>query len=99
MSIIAKRALREFWEAPKYTDAKGPLQAWHAGAKKAIWATPHDIKGQYHNASIIKGNRAVFNVGGNKYRVVAAIDYTRQIVFIRFVGTHRQYDLIDVETI
>jgi len=100
MRIIAKRTLREFWEnSPKYADAKGPLEAWHAEAKKAKWTTPQDIKAQFRNASILKGGRVVFNIAGNKYRLVVAIDYTRQIVFIRFIGTHQQYDQIDMETI
>jgi mRNA interferase HigB len=76
-----------------------PLEAWHAEALKAIWQTPQDIKAQFRSASILKNNRVVFNIGGNKYRLVVAIDYTRQTIFVRFIGTHKQYDKIDAEVI
>jgi len=89
MRVIAKRTLRRFWEsAPHYADAKGPLEAWHTEARKAQWRTPQDIKAQFRQASILKNNRVVFNIGGNKYRLVAAVDYQRQALFIRFIGTH-----------
>lgn len=100
MRIIAKRTLREFWlSSAKYRDARGPLEAWYSEALKATWKTPQDIKAQYRSASILKNNRAVFNIAGNKYRLVVALDYPRQICFIKFVGTHKQYDEIDAETI
>ena len=100
MRIIAIRTLREFWQnVPGCADAKGPLEAWHAEVSRALWETPHDIKAQFGTASIVGNERVVFNVGGNKYRLVAAIDWRRQIVFIRFVGTHRQYDAIDARYI
>jgi mRNA interferase HigB len=76
-----------------------PLEACHAEALKAIWQTPQDIKAQFRSASILKNNRVVFNIGGNKYRLVVAIDYTRQTIFVRFIGTHKQYDKIDAEVI
>lgn len=99
MRVIAKRTLREFWQNPRYADSQGPLEAWHAEALKASWQTPQEVKRQFRSASIIKGGRVVFNIGGNKYRLVVSIDYTRQICFVKFIGTHRQYDAIDVETI
>jgi mRNA interferase HigB len=100
MRVIAKRTLREFWEStPKYADAEDPLRSWYREAKQAIWQTPADVKEQYRNASILKNNRTVFNIAGNKYRLVAEINYTAQIIFIRFIGTHQEYDSIDVETI
>ncbi|WP_295614973.1 type II toxin-antitoxin system HigB family toxin [Chamaesiphon sp. GL140_3_metabinner_50] len=100
MRVIAKRTLREFWEStPKYTDAEDPLRSWYREAKQATWQTPADVKEQYRNASILKNNRTVFNIAGNKYRLVVEINYAAQIIFIRFIGTHQEYDSIDVETI
>jgi mRNA interferase HigB len=100
MRVIAKRTLRRFWEsAPQYADAKGPLEAWYAEARKAQWYTPQDIKAQFRQASILKNNRVVFNIGGNKYRLIAAMDYQRQALFIRFIGTHAQYNTIDAEVV
>lgn len=99
MRIIAKRTLREFWEStPRYRDAKGPLEAWHSECLKANWKTPHTLKGQFRNASILGNNRVVFNIAGNKYRLVVSIDYGREAMFVKFVGTHAQYDEIDAET-
>ncbi|MFQ5900704.1 MAG: type II toxin-antitoxin system HigB family toxin [Thermodesulfobacteriota bacterium] len=100
MRVIAKRTLREFWESsPKYAEAKGPLEAWHAEAIKAKWQTPQDIKKQFRSASILKNNRVVFNIGGNKYRLIVAIDYSRQTIFIKFIGTHQQYNKINAEVV
>jgi len=99
MRVISKRTLRQFWEDGRYTEAQGPLEAWHEEALKASWQTPQEIKEQFRSASILKGGRVVFYVGGNKYRLVVAIDYGRQACFVKFVGTHRQYDSIDAETI
>jgi mRNA interferase HigB len=100
MRVIAKRTLREFWEStPKYADAEDPLRAWYREAKQASWLTPADVKEQYRNASILKNNRIVFNIAGNKYRLVVEINYIAQIIFIRFIGTHQEYDSIDVEII
>ena len=100
MRVIAKRTLREFWEsAPQYADAQGPLEAWYVEANKAVWSTPLDIKAQFRHASILKNNRVVFNIGGNKYRLVVAVDYQRHVLFVRFIGTHSQYDTIDAEVV
>ena len=100
MRIIARRTLREFWESStRYADAQAPLEAWHAEVFKETWKTPHDIKEKYRNASILKNGRVVFNVAGNKYRLVIDVDYEKQIAFIKFVGTHAQYDKIDAEAI
>ncbi len=100
MRVIAKRTLREFWESDsRYVAAKGQLEAWHKTASKAIWQNSSDIKMQFRHASILKNHRVVFNIAGNKYRLVTVVDYTRQTIFIRFVGTHEQYDKIDAETI
>jgi mRNA interferase HigB len=93
--IIAKKALRDFWEIPQYRDAEQPLKAWYTEAKKASWASSNDIKTHYRNASIVGNNRVVFNIKGNKYRLIVAIKYEMEIVFIRFIGTHHNYDQIN----
>jgi mRNA interferase HigB len=99
MRVIAKRTLREFWAAPGHEDAEEPLEAWHAEALKADWPDPHAVKAQFRSARILKGNRVVFNIAGNKYRLVVKINYPYRIVYVRFVGTHAGYDAIDVETV
>ncbi|MGH8650763.1 MAG: type II toxin-antitoxin system HigB family toxin [Gammaproteobacteria bacterium] len=81
-------------------DAKEPLEAWHHEVLKRAWKkTPNEVKQQFRNASILKGGRAVFTIAGNKYRLVVAIDYVRQVVFVRFIGTHVHYDQINAETV
>ena len=97
--IIAKSSLQTFWERPGCADARGPLHSWYAEATKATWRSPQDIKGQYARASICGNNRVVFNIGGNKYRLVVEVQYQAGIVWVKFVGTHAQYDRIDVETV
>jgi len=97
MRIISRKRLREFWE--RHPDARQALQAWYADAKYANWQTPADIKSVYRNASIVPNNRAIFNIKGNKYRLVVVVQYQYGIVYIRFVGTHQEYDKIDAATI
>jgi mRNA interferase HigB len=98
--IIAKRTLRLFWESDtRYADAKRALEDWHAQVSHADWATPADIKLRYGDASILKRGRVVFNICGNKYRLVVRINYPYRVVYVRFVGTHAQYDQIDAETV
>lgn len=100
MRIIVKRILVEFWEKnPNHRDARAQLEAWYKEAKSAAWRNPSDIKERYRNASIIKSSRVVFNICGNKYRLVVKINYPAQIVFIRFIGTHEEYDKINVEEV
>jgi mRNA interferase HigB len=100
MRIIAKRTLRQFWEThPRGDEAKTPLEVWHSIVLTAAWATPADVKQTYGDASILKNSRVVFNIGGNKFRLVTRINYPYRIVYIRFVGTHEEYDEIDAETI
>jgi mRNA interferase HigB len=99
MRVIAKSTIKKFWEQPVYCDAKGPLESWYEEVIKAHWLSPQDIKAQYLNASIYSNNRVVFNIGGNKYRLVVKMQYRAGIAWIKFVGTHAQYDLINVETI
>jgi mRNA interferase HigB len=98
--VISKQALRRFWEgASGRDDARRALEAWHREARRAAWRSPQDIKRQYASASVLKGSRVVFNICGNRHRLVVRINFSLQIVFIRFVGTHRQYDAIDAETV
>jgi len=99
MRIIAKSTLKKFWEQPAYRDAQGPLQSWHEEAARAKWASPQQIRAQYRSASICANNRVVFNIGGNKYRLVIEVQYRAGIVWVKFVGSHVQYDKIDVETV
>lgn len=97
MRVIAKRTLREFYQQANHQDSKGPLEAWHAEAIKANWLTPHDIKAQIGSASIINDSLVVFNIAGNKYRLVVDVDYTRQAMFVKFVGTHAEYDELNLK--
>jgi len=100
LRVIARGTLRAFWEtSPAYSDAMTPLVEWYRHMEKASYRTPQEVKAELRSASILKGGRVVFNIAGNKYRVILAIDYERQIAFIRFVGTHAQYDQIDAETV
>lgn len=97
--IIARRTLREFWEQRRYRDAEQPLRGWFAEASRASWHSPAEIKAVHRNASVIGNNRVVFNIAGNKYRLVVAIKDSAEIVFIRFIGTHDQYDQVDAEEV
>lgn len=97
--IISFRTLREFFEKPDYSDSEVSLRAWYHEAKTAEWKNSNELKKQYKNASIVGEGRVVFNIKGNDYRLVVAIDYELQVIFIRFIGTHKQYDKIDVKAI
>lgn len=97
MKIIAIKTLRDFWTANP--DAEQPLKAWVDEASKAEWKTPAEIKEQYRSASILKNRRVVFNIKGNDYRLIVAIAYQRGWVFIKFIGTHKEYDKVDAETV
>jgi mRNA interferase HigB len=97
MRIIVIKALRAFWE--QHRDAEQALRAWHAEAKSETWTCPDDIKQRYRNADFLPDNRVVFDIKGNKYRLIAKINYNRRIVYIRFVGTHAEYDRIDARTV
>lgn len=100
MRVIAKRRLREFWEpSPELAEAKAPSEAWHEEVAAAVWDKPQQVKAQFRHASILKDSRVVFNIKGNNYRLVAKINYPYQVIYVRFVGTHQQYDDINVETI
>ena len=101
MRVIAKSRLRRFWESsPKYRDAKKQMTEWYNFCAAAEWNSPHELKADLRNASILKNNRVVFNICGNKYRIVVLTDYARRGMLVRFVGTHKQYDAIeDIENI
>ena len=97
MRIISRKTLKDFWQ--RHSDAEAALQAWYVDVKRSRWRSPADIKSVYPNASLVANNRVVFNIKGNTYRVVAAVQYQFGIVYIRFVGTHEEYDRIDVATV
>lgn len=97
MRVIAKKTLREFWES--YPDSEDALKTWFAETEKARWLNPAEIKDKYGSASILKDSRVVFNVCGNKYRLIVKISYKNGVVLIRFVGTHKEYDAINAEEI
>ena len=94
MRIISRRTLHEFWE--KHHDSAIPLQTWYQDVAHTEWNSPADIKEVYKNASIVANNRVVFNIKGNRYRLVVIVEYKNGVVYIRFVGTHEEYDRIDV---
>ena len=97
MRIIARSTLRSFWEQDP--NAEQPLKAWFNEASRACWQKPSDIKSLYRNASVIANNRIVFNIKGNDYRLIVHVRYDINIIFIRFIGTHKEYDKIDATTI
>ena len=98
--IIALSALKAFIRrSPAHADAGEPLMAWYRQVREADWATPADVKRSVGSASILNDGRAVFNIAGNKYRIVVWINYPYRVVYVRFIGTHRQYDGIDAQTV
>ena len=97
MRVIAVSVLRTFWV--KHLSAREPLSAWVAVVAQAQWSQPADVKAQYQNASILKNRRVVFNIKGNDYRLIVAVAYSLGIVYVKFIGTHRQYDAINAETV
>jgi mRNA interferase HigB len=98
--IIALSTLKAFWEAsPAQADAREPLLAWYRHAVKADWASPAAVKADFRSASVPKDGRVVFNIAGNKYRLVVWINYPYRVVYVRFIGTHAAYDAIDAQTI
>lgn len=99
MRVVSRAALREFWEQPIYQDSEQPLKSWYEEAKNANWQNPQDIKALYRNASFVGNNRVVFNIHGNKYRLIVAVNYKFAMVYVRFVGSHAEYDKVDATTI
>jgi mRNA interferase HigB len=97
MRIISRRTLREYWA--RHPSAEQPLKSWFREASVASWNSPEDVKLRYRHASILHGNRVVFNMGGNKYRLIVQINYDFNIIYIRFVGSHAAYDKVNAETI
>lgn len=97
MRVIAKSTIRQFWE--KHKDCEQQLKAWYHEANSAYWKTPEQIKSDYPSASFLGDNRIVFNIKGNRYRLIVKINFKYQMIWIRFVGTHAEYDKINAETI
>lgn len=99
MRIHSPEYLVCFWKSSGHEDAQKSLEAWVGEARRATWATPAELKAQYCNASVLKSGRAVFNICGNKYRLIVKINYHAKVIEIRWVGTHADYDRLDSETI
>ncbi len=100
MRVIALGTLKAFLaDRPEYADAREPLLAWYRQVLRADWATPNDVKRAIGSASVLKDGRVVFNIAGNKYRIVVWINFPYRVAYIRFIGTHAQYDRIDAQTI
>jgi mRNA interferase HigB len=97
MRVIAKKILRDFWE--KYNDSEQSLKTWYKEALKANWKSPNEIKNEYAKVSILKSGRVVFNICGNKYRLIVDINYDRRWIFTRFIGTHKEYEKVDANKI
>jgi mRNA interferase HigB len=97
LRVISKKILREFWE--KHSDSEQQLKSWFQETSNAEWNSPNDIKIEYPSASILSNNRGVFNIKGNKYRLIVRINYDYKMAWIRFVGTHAEYDKIDANKI
>jgi mRNA interferase HigB len=97
LRVIAKKILRDFWES--HADCEQQLKAWFQEASKAEWKNPNEIKQEYPSASILNDNRVVFNIKGNNYRLIVKINYDYQMIWIRFIGTHSDYDKINANEI
>ena len=98
MRVISVAVLKAFWERPEYADARVPLLTWLDVVSKAAWQQPVDIKAQFGSASVLKNRRVVFNIKGNDYRLVVAVAFRYQALYVKFVGTHTQYDAIYADT-
>ena len=97
MHVISRKTLSDYWQ--KVPETEQPLKAWFNEAQKSIWTSPANIKEKYRSASFLKGNRVVFNICGNKHRLIVRVNYGSKMVFIRFVGTHSEYDKINAEAV
>lgn len=97
MRILSRSTLRNFWES--HPDVEEALKACYYEASHATWQSPADIKIAHRNASILRGDRVVFNIKGNKYRLIVSVRYDIGVIFIRFIGTHAEYDKVNAETI
>ncbi len=99
MRIIARSTIRDFWEKPAYADSEQQLKAWFDEVKKANWKTLNELKIDFPNASIVGNVRVVFNIKGNHYRLIAKFEFKLNKVFIRFIGTHKQYDKVNASEV
>ncbi len=99
MRIIAVSTLQEFWSRPGRQDAEQPLRTWVQVVRAADWSKPTDVKLMFRSADVLRNERVVFDIGGNKYRLIAAVHYRGKRVYVRFIGTHAEYDEIDAETV
>jgi mRNA interferase HigB len=99
MRVIAVGTLKAFWTQPSRGDAEQPLKAWVKIVEAAQWTKPTDVKAMFRSADILRGGRIIFDIGGNKYRLIAAIHYRGQRIYVRFIGTHTEYDRIDPDTV
>jgi len=99
LRIIARKTIREFWRDAAYRDSEQALKSWYAIASQADWVGPQDVKDQFRNASVIGNNRVVFDIAGNKYRLIVKFNYPYRMGYIRLVGTHARYDAVNAETI
>lgn len=97
LRVIAKKIIRDFWEA--HADSEQQLKSWFQEASKAVWKNPNEIKQEYPSASILNNNRVVFNIKGNNYRLIVKINYGYRMIWIRFIGTHAEYDTINANEI
>jgi mRNA interferase HigB len=97
MRVVAVKNLRDFWRT--HPGAAGPLKAWLAEARAAAWQTPQEIKARYRNATVLKSRRVVFNIKGNEYRLIVAVAYRYGAIYVKFIGTHAQYDAVDADTV
>lgn len=99
MRIIAMSTLKLFWQKPSYTDSEQPLKEWYQEASKADWKSPNEVKAQFGTVSVLGNTRLVFNVAGNKYRLIVSVNFKYKCMYVCFVGTHKQYDAINAEEI
>lgn len=99
MRVISKKTLKEFYENNIYQDSKNSIESWHKEVLQANWNNSNEIKQQYCNASIVGNNKIIFNIHGNKYRLIVKINFDAKIVFVKFIGTHKQYNNINVKDI
>jgi len=97
MKVIAVGALRNFWD--RHPESEQALKAWYDEARHAVWRTPQDIRNRYASASFVGHNRVVFNIKGNDYRLIVAVAYRFQAIYIKFIGTHTEYDRVDAATV
>jgi mRNA interferase HigB len=97
MRIISKGTLRDYWQG--HAETEQPLKSWHQIANKANWGTPQDVKSSFVSASIIADNRVVFDIHGNDYRLIVKFNYAYKVGYVRFIGTHKEYDKVDATTV